>query len=286
MEIFISSAQYSFNKSHSVAYSYISFETAWLRTYYPLEYITAGLQIWNNNLEKTNRLITYAKTRNITIEQPKFRYSKGDYFFDKESNTIYQGTAPIKDNNAQTGDMLYTLRDKEYSSFVDFLVMLRDNLTITIDSVETPILDVFKMSEDEVKQLDKDIKKAKKDEVDDYLIDQTSMSINKTKMLSLIRLNYFNEFGKNEKLEKVFTEFDKVYKPSNKTFSGKHKKYYALVEFENSLEDSSLPLFDQCTHELYYTGGISIVDETIPAQYAFVTESIKVKLELLPTYIA
>ena len=61
--------------------------------------------------------------------------------------------------------------------------------------------------------------------VDDYLIDQTSMSINKTKMLSLIRLNYFNEFGKNEKLEKVFTEFDKVYKPSNKTFSGKHKKH-------------------------------------------------------------
>ena len=40
--------------------------------------------------------------------------------------------------------MLYTLRDKEYSSFVDFLVMLRDNLTITIDSVETPILDIFK----------------------------------------------------------------------------------------------------------------------------------------------
>ena len=272
MEIFISSAQYSFNKSHSVAYSYISFETAWLRTYYPLEYITAGLQIWNNNLEKTNRLITYAKTRNITIEQPKFRYSKGDYFFNKETNTIYQGTAPIKDNNAQTGDMLYTLRDKNYSSFVDFLVTLRDDLTITIDSVETPILDIFKMTEDEVKQLDKDIKKAKKDEVDDYLIDQTSMSINKTKMLSLIRLNYFDEFGKNEKLEKVFMEFDKTYKPSNKTFSGKHKKYHTLVDFENSLEDTSLPLFDQCTHELYYTGGISIVDETIPPQYAFVTE--------------
>ena len=272
IQIFQDAADYSFSRNHAIPYSYIGYISGWLRYYHPIEFCTSALQIWQNDLDKTNKIINYAKSRNINIEQPKFRYSKGDYFFDKESNTIYQGTAPIKDNNAQTGDMLYTLRDKNYSSFVDFLVTLRDDLTITIDSVETPILDIFKMTEDEVKQLDKDIKKAKKDEVDDYLIDQTSMSINKTKMLSLIRLNYFDEFGKNEKLEKVFMEFDKTYKPSNKTFSGKHKKYHALVDFENSLEDTSLPLFDQCTHELYYTGSISIVDVTIPAQYAFVTE--------------
>lgn len=272
MEIFISSAQYSFNKSHSVAYSYISFETAWLRTYYPLEYITAGLQIWNNNLEKTNRLITYAKTRNITIEQPKFRYSRGDYFFDKETNTIYQGTAPIKDNNAQTGDMLYSLRKGRYNNFVDFLVMLRENTTLTTKDKTFTILDLLNMSEDDVKQLDKDIKLNDKNGGDEFVIETSSLSINKTKMLSLIRLNYFREFGKNEKLEKVFDAFNTSYKPKNKTYSGKHKKYVELTELEKTLEDTRLPLFDQCSWELYYKGKISVIDDSIPPQYAFVTE--------------
>ena len=57
------------------------------------------------------------------------------------------------------------------------------------------------------------ILKTKKDEVDDYLIDQTSMSINKTKMLSLIRLNYFNEFGRTINWRRCLRSSIKVYKP-------------------------------------------------------------------------
>ena len=272
IQIFQDAANYSFSRNHAIPYSYIGYISGWLRYYYPLEFCTVALEIWKDDQEKTNRLTNYAEKKGITIESPKFRYSRGDYFFDKETNTIYQGTAPIKDNNAKTGDMLYSLRKGRYNNFVDFLVMLRENTTLTTKDKTFTILDLLNMSEDDVKQLDKDIKLNDKNGGDEFVIETSSLSINKTKMLSLIRLNYFREFGKNEKLEKVFDAFNTSYKPKNKTYSGKHKKYVELTELEKTLEDTRLPLFDQCSWELYYKGKISVIDDSIPPQYAFVTE--------------
>lgn len=271
MDIFISSAQYSFNKSHSVSYSYITYETAWLRTYYPLEYLTAGLQLWFKNLEKTNRLLTYGRARGISFERPKFRYSKGDYFFDKNTNTIYQGTAPIKGNNAATGDLLYTLRDNDYDSFIEVLLSIRDQTMVTIDNNKTlSLIDIVKMSEEDVKALDKEIKNDQKAKTGRFEITQSSLPINKTKMVSLIHLDFFSEFGKNEKLDQVFAQFDKVYNASNKTFKSKREKYVALLEYEQSLEDKAFSVFHQCELELQYTGTVSIQSEQIPSKYAFI----------------
>lgn len=272
IQIFQDAANYSFSRNHAIPYSYMGYVSGWLRYYYPLEFCTSGLQIWQNDQEKTNDLIEYAKKRGVKIESPKFRYSKGDYFFNKETNTIYQGTAPIKDNNAKVGDMLYNLRDKEYNSFVDFLIMLKDNTKISKNDNVTHLLDVFKMSDDDVKQLDKDIKLDTKNETNEFLIEQETMSIDKRKLLSLIRLNYFEEFGNNGKLETIFEKFNDIYKPKNKTYVGKQKKYKELVELESSLEDKKLPLFDQCAWELYYKGSISLSNDTIPLQYFFVTD--------------
>lgn len=270
MAIFLASADYSFNKSHSIAYSYITYETAWLRTYYPLEYVTAGLQIWINNKEKTNRLISFAKSKGITIKAPRFRYSKGEYFMDKETNSIYQGTAPIKGNNAKIGNILYELKENKYDNFVDFLVNIRDNINIVIDNQKMTFKDIFSLSEDKVKELDKKIKQDQKEELNKILISSSSYPVDKTKMLSLIRLNFFEEFGGAKKLEKVFIEFDKTYKASNKTFKSKQAKYIKMIDFEKSLDDEKFSVFEQCEYELFYLSRINIINDNIPARYGFV----------------
>ena len=47
-------AQYGFNKSHSVAYSYIAYQTGWLKTHYTAEFMSANLTSEMNN---TNKLL-------------------------------------------------------------------------------------------------------------------------------------------------------------------------------------------------------------------------------------
>lgn len=57
----------------------------------------------------------------------KFRRSKGDYFFDKETNGIYEGTKSIKSVNESIGDLLYdSFANKKYDDFVDFLLDLKE----------------------------------------------------------------------------------------------------------------------------------------------------------------
>ena len=47
-------AEYGFVKSHSAAYAMIAFHTAWLKTYYPIEFLTANI---SSDINDTDRII-------------------------------------------------------------------------------------------------------------------------------------------------------------------------------------------------------------------------------------
>ena len=269
-QIIIDSSAYSFNKSHAVAYSYISYETAWLRKYYPLEWLTAGFIIWRNSLDKVNTLTKLADKLNISINPVKFRYSRGDYFMDTENNDIYEGTGAIKGNNIKVGDQLYTLRDRDYKSFTDLLVDIHDDFSLSVNGKEYDKFSVLSMNEDEVKALDKDIKDARKENQDNVVETSDKLSINKTQMLSLIRLDYFSEFGGGKKLEKIYDMFKKDYKPNNKTYKNKALKYQDVLAFEQSAEDEQYNIYETCDNQMQYLERVTIHDESIPPQFAFV----------------
>src|SRR5690606_28608543 len=105
---------------------------AWLRYYYPIEFLTASLNVNIGKEDKTNRLIDYAKSKGISINPIKFRYSRSGYMFDKETNSIYQGVAPIKFLNENVAEGLYGKRDKKYDTFTDLLVDIKDGTMLDL----------------------------------------------------------------------------------------------------------------------------------------------------------
>lgn len=270
MQIFLDSAMYSFNKSHAVEYSYITYMTAWLRYYYPLEWITAGLITWSDRADKVNDMTALAKKKGILIESVKFRYSKGNYFFNKDTNTIYQGTAPIKGNNASTGDMLYeTFKDEKFNSFTSLLLRLKEDKYFDLDNKTLSLESLYlSMCDEELKDIDKRLKQAD----DTVSVKQIKhVNINRTQMLSLIRLDYFSEFGGAKTLERIWEKFDKEYNPNNKTYSNKSKKFKSLLEFEKNIDDEENTTFDQCAYELLYLDRVDHRDEELDPKFAFVT---------------
>ena len=115
-------ARYSFNASHSLSYAYDSLYGAFLKSHYPLAYYTTALNNYDGDEERTIKLTDEIKHFNIKIKQPKFRYSKSNYVMDKQTNSIYKGVSSIKYLNTQVGELLYSLRDNQYNSFVDLLI--------------------------------------------------------------------------------------------------------------------------------------------------------------------
>jgi len=86
-------AGYSFNKSHAVAYSTLSYWTAWLKYHYPLEFIFAILNNENDKDARTGYLIE-AKRMGIPVKLPHINES--DIDFKIEGKSIRLGLASVK----------------------------------------------------------------------------------------------------------------------------------------------------------------------------------------------
>jgi DNA polymerase-3 subunit alpha len=68
-------AGYGFNKSHSAAYAMVTFQTAWLKTYYPQEFMAALLTSEKDNTDKVVKYIDEAKRMKIFLGAPNINYS-------------------------------------------------------------------------------------------------------------------------------------------------------------------------------------------------------------------
>lgn len=121
LQCILDATRYSFSKNHSVSYSCIGYMCGYLRYYYPLEYLTACLNIWKDNEDKTIEAIEYAKKIGISISEPKFRNGQSEYSFDKEKKVIYKGMRSVKYLNESCSNYLYSLKDNCYNNFTSLL---------------------------------------------------------------------------------------------------------------------------------------------------------------------
>lgn len=273
MQVFMDAANYGFSINHSMAYSYIGYISTWLRYHYPLEWCTAAFQIWKGKQEKINKVTKFAERHGITMKPVQFRKSKGLYYMDKTTNTIYEGTATIKGCNQQTGDELYVLRDGKYQFFTDLLIDIFDNNIIEYTGKTTSVLNAYKtLGESFLKGVDLSTNKHMEGPT---ITPQKGVDVNSRAMINLIRLGYFKEFGGAKKLVQIYDFYRKNYNPRNKRLVGKYKKYKMCLEFEQSLEDANYPISVSLQDELSLLGRCASVNSEAPANLAFVTNVIK-----------
>jgi len=112
-------AGYSFNKSHAVEYSLLSYAMMYLKTYYPLEYFTALLSA--DREDKVKTYIRDAKRFGIDVSLPDINTS--GYKFTISGNTIVAPLTSIKGIGGRVAECVIQEREQNgfYKSYDDFL---------------------------------------------------------------------------------------------------------------------------------------------------------------------
>lgn len=146
-------SDYLFSRNHSIPYSMLGYACAWLRHYYPLETLTEALNIYSDGStdaakQKLENIKEYIRSRGIVIKPIKFGKSRANFFFDKDTNCIYQGVSAVKNLNAKVSEELYSLSqskgDNGYNNFVDLLVDIKQKTSLQSDQLAILIqLDYF-----------------------------------------------------------------------------------------------------------------------------------------------
>lgn len=122
LQVIIDASSYLFSNNHAVPYSFLGYMCGYLRYYYPLEFLTVALNVYQEDEEKSSKIKAYIKKQGIDIHPIKFGKSVDEYFMDKETNSIYQGIKSIKYLNKQIAKELYELsQNNTYDSFVELL---------------------------------------------------------------------------------------------------------------------------------------------------------------------
>lgn len=122
LQVILDASAYAFSWNHSDPYSATGYICGYLRYYYPLEFLTAALNIFGDDFDKTNEIINYASKVGIVVTPPKWGLSMGNYFFNKERRVIAKGLTSIKYMSKNTAPVLYDLAQrKKYDYFVDVL---------------------------------------------------------------------------------------------------------------------------------------------------------------------
>ena len=113
-------ANYAFNKSHAAAYAFVTYQTAYLKTFYPVEYM-ASLISSIDDLDKINHYIANCKEMGIDRLPPDV--NKSEDTFTVENNSIRFGLSAVK--NVGRAMILNLVNERknngEFKTFSDFI---------------------------------------------------------------------------------------------------------------------------------------------------------------------
>jgi len=115
-QTFEAHAGYSFNRSHAVAYSMLSYYTAWLKSYYPLEFMFSILKNENDKDARTEYLIE-AKRLKLSIKLPHINES--DVFFSLKGDSIRFGLGEVKFISDSIANKI--IDQRPFNSYAEFI---------------------------------------------------------------------------------------------------------------------------------------------------------------------
>lgn len=123
-ELIMKFAEYGFNKSHSAAYAMITFQTAYLKTYYPAEFMAALITSEKDNIEKINKYTDEIKRLNINLLPPNINSSLNEFSvtqIDGKDSVIY-GLSAIKGvGDTAVKNILQARQEAKFESLNDFI---------------------------------------------------------------------------------------------------------------------------------------------------------------------
>ncbi len=121
-------AKYAFNKSHAAAYSFVTYQTAYLKTYYEPEFLTAVLNNRITNSEEIQNYVTYAKEEKIEVLPPDI--NKSGAYFTVKNGKIRFGLGAVKGVGVLAVEELVAEREKngEFTSFENFATRSAERL--------------------------------------------------------------------------------------------------------------------------------------------------------------
>ena len=114
-------AKYAFNKSHATCYAYLAYQTGYLKTHYPAEFMAANLSRNLNDIKKITQLIGEANHLNIQVTRPDVNESSLDFTVTKEG-VVRFGMAAIKGVGGAAVEQIIAEREQNgtYKSIFDF----------------------------------------------------------------------------------------------------------------------------------------------------------------------
>lgn len=114
-------ASYAFNKAHATCYAVLAYRTAYLKRFYPKEFLAAILNNRIEKIEEITKYTVYLKEKNIPVLQPDVNKSKT--YFSVQGNGVRFGLSALKGVGVAATQEIINERDEhgEFKNFPDFV---------------------------------------------------------------------------------------------------------------------------------------------------------------------
>mgnify|MGYP005693041941 FL=1 len=113
-------AGYGFNKSHSAAYALLAYQTGWLKTHYPAEFMAATI---SSDMDKTDKVVTFideCRSMNLQLLPPDVNHGMFQFSVDDKGSVLY-GLGAIKGLGEGPIEAIITAREcGEFKNIFDF----------------------------------------------------------------------------------------------------------------------------------------------------------------------
>src|SRR5580658_6403784 len=112
-------AEYGFNKSHSAPYALLTYQTAYMKANYPVEFLAASMTLDMGNTDKLAEFRAEAERLGLKVEPPSINRSGVE--FDVDGNTIHYALAALRGVGRQAVEAVIEARgDKPFADLADF----------------------------------------------------------------------------------------------------------------------------------------------------------------------
>lgn len=252
---------YGFNSSHSLSVSFDSLLAAYFKALYPYEFYEVYLNLQMERADKAKALLAKKEMKeafDISVLPMRFRQDNRKFVALPEQKALSNCLKSIKGFGDRIGEEFYKIKDTHYEDFIDFLV-------------------------------DIDIMKKNKEDSENYNPDIPSgFAVNGSQIETLIMLNYFEAFGQNYKLLKVFklyNDFSSRKQINKKDINmetgvlkaGKDTYYLDITVFKKYIGKETKSMYK----DLDMIGYVKEMTSKVPDKSVDLLEQLKFERELL-----